>query len=183
MDSYYIDRSDEDSQQSRSRSNSHLSTTTSQFQELNIKSSAKSSHEEGGTSTEGPASTTSFLNPDPLPSSTTFISSPAPQQLTPFPDFSQAELDANWLFAEPEDTTGPTPIVRLDPAQHTPSEQSLGSHPSISRSNSFPANMRWVHPQPDAGPYCSQSYSTIGIQNFDPRFDAGIQPSYTWPRK
>jgi hypothetical protein len=142
MDSYYIERSDEDSRQSRSRSNSHLSTTTSQFQDLSIKSSVKSSHKEEGTSTEGPATTSSFLNPDRHPSSNTLIASPAPQQLTPFPDFSQAELDANWLFTESEDTTGPTPIVRLDPVQHLPSEHSLGSHHSLSRSNSFPANMR-----------------------------------------
>lgn len=184
MDSYYIDPSDGDSRQSRSRSDSHLSTTTSQFQDLNIKSSAQPAHEEGGGSTAVRTSTTSYLNPDPPPTSTTtIISSPAPQQLTPFPEFSQAELDANWLFTEPEDITGPTPIVRLDPVQHTPSEQSLGNHPSPSRSNSFPANMRWAHSQSNLGPYHSQYHSTIGVQHFDPRFDLGIQQSYTWPRK
>jgi hypothetical protein len=183
MDSYYIEGTGEDSQKSRSRSNSHLSTTTSQFQDLDIKSSSKPSTEESGTSTEAPTSTSSFLNPDPLPSSSTLIVSPAPQQLTPFPDFSQAELDANWLYTEPEDTSGATPIVRLDPVQQLPSERSLGSLPSISRSYSFPANMRSVHHQPDFGDRRSQHNSTVGIQNFDPRFDGGLQQSFTWPRK
>ena len=185
MDSYIIERNEEDSHDARSRSNSDLPNTTARLEELVIKSSANPSHEEEGTIFDRPTTTTSFLTPDPLPSSTTLIASPAPQQLTPFPDFSQAELDANWLFAEPEDTsaTGPTPIVRLDPAHNTPSERSLGSQPSISRSNSFPANMRWVYPQPHVRPGRSQSSSTIGIQNFDPRFDSGLQQSYTWPRK
>jgi hypothetical protein len=183
MDSYYIDRSDGDSQQSRSRSNTHLSNATSQFQDLNIKSSVKATAKEGGTSKEDPTSTSSCFDPDQQhPSSTSLLSSSTPQQAAPFPDFSQAELDANWLFTEPEDISaaaGQAPIVRLDPA-HQPSEP---SQPSISRSNSFPANMRSVQFQPYDRPYYSQDRSAVGVQNYDSRFDAGIQPSYTWPRK
>ncbi|KAH8602666.1 hypothetical protein B0O99DRAFT_647537 [Bisporella sp. PMI_857] len=167
MDSCYIDQSAEDSLPSRSRSNSHLSTATTQFQHLNIKPPASSNQEEGTSlSTEGPTTSSStFLDPDPLPSTSNFISAPQPQQLTPFPDFSQEDLDANWSFtgASEDQSTQPPPLLRLDSVPTLPSDTT--SRQPISRSNSFPANM-----------------SAVGVQQYDNRFDAGIQPSYTWPR-
>jgi hypothetical protein len=135
MDSHYIDPSVEDSHQSRSRSNSHLSSTTSRFQDLDIKSTISSTEQGGGTSTEDPES---------HPASTSTFTA-EPEQYTPFPQFSQSDIDAHWsCLPATEDRTGPTPLLRLDPAEHLSSTSSLHSHPSLSRSHSFPANMRYV---------------------------------------
>lgn len=135
-----IERQDQDSYQSRSRSNSHLSTTTSQFQDLNIKPSTPSIQEEGApiTRTSSP-----FLNPDPLPSSSDLITAPIPQHLTPFPDFSEKELNENWgYFGTSEESTAPTPLLKFDSVQSLPRDQTLGSQPPTSRSLSYPASMR-----------------------------------------
>jgi hypothetical protein len=144
--SAYIERSDEDLHQSRSRSNSYLLTTTSQLEDLHIKPSTPSVKEEGTLSREAPTTTSTsspFLNPDPLPTSSEFITAPTPQHLTPFPEFSQEELDENWSYlAVPEDSTAPTPLLKLDSVQSLPRDPSLGSQPSLSRSNSFPVSMR-----------------------------------------
>jgi hypothetical protein len=147
MDSHYIDQSVEVSHQSRSRSNSHLSRATSQFQDLNIKSTIASSEPGGGTSTEGPTtSTPSLLDPNSH-SASTFTSSPTTEQYPPFPQFSQADVDANWpsLGIQRSSTT---PILTLDPAEQLPTDQPSHSHPSISRSNSYPVNMRYVEEPP-----------------------------------
>jgi len=167
MDSCYIEQSTQDLHQSRSRSNSHLSTTTSQFQDLSIKATAPSTQEEGTSlSTKGPTSSSPFLNPDPLPSSSNFISAPQPQQLVPFPDFSHSDLDTNWSsLGASEDQPAPTPLLRLDSVPTLPSSDTSHQR-SISRSNSFPVNM-----------------SAVGVQQYDSQYDAGVQPSYTWPRK
>lgn len=145
MDSHYIDPSVEDSHQSRSRSNSHLSSTTSRFQDLDIKSTISSTEQGGGTSTEDPTtSTPAFLDPESHPASTSTFTA-EPEQYTPFPQFSQSDIDAHWsCLPATEDRTGPTPLLRLDPAEHLSSTSSLHSHPSLARSHSFPANMRYV---------------------------------------
>ena len=145
MDSHYIDQSVEVSLQSRSRSNSHLSRATSQFQDLNIKSTVASSESGGGTSTEGPTtSTPSLLDPNSHPAST-FTSSPTTEQYPSFPQFSQSDTDANWpsLGIVRSSTT---PLLTLDPAEQLPTDRPSHSHPSVSRSNSFPVNMRYVEP-------------------------------------
>ncbi|CAG8973147.1 hypothetical protein HYALB_00008678 [Hymenoscyphus albidus] len=170
MDSLYIDPATEDSRQSRSRTNSHLSSTALQFQGLNIfESDSDQQHfVPVGFRTTSPQS---FIEQDPDPSNS-HISSPIPQDLTPFPLLSDSELDADWSYLEEPTTgglSGSTPYLRLDPSQsfqRSHSSQSLHQPSTILRSNSIPANM-----------------STVGIQQYDSRFDAGIRPSYTWPRK
>lgn len=163
MDSHYIDQSVEDSHQSRSRSNSHLSRATSQFQDLNIKSTIASTEQGGGTSTEGPTTTTpSLLDPNSHPAST-FTSSPTTEQYPPFPQFSQSDIDTHWPSLA-HDRSSTTPLLTLDPAEQLPSDQPSHSHPAISRSNSYPVNM-----------------STVGVQQYDSRFDAGVRQTYTWP--
>jgi hypothetical protein len=143
MDSHYIDASVEDSRQSRSRSNSHLTRATSKFQDLNIKSTIASTESGGGTSTEGPTtSTPSFLDPNSHPAST-YTSSPTEQYPPPFPQFSQNEIDAQWPSLAGRSST--TPLLRLDPAEQLPTDPPSHSHPSISRSNSYPVNMRYVN--------------------------------------
>jgi len=169
MDSCYIEQSAQDSHQPRSRSNSHLSTATSQFQDLSIKApaTAPSTQEEGAPlSTKLPTSSSPFLNPDALPSSSNFISAPQPQQLSSFPEFSQEDLDTNWAsLGASEDQPAPPPLLRLDSVPTLPSSDTSHRR-SISRSVSFPVNM-----------------TAVGVQPYDSQFDAGAQPSYTWPRK
>ena len=136
MDSFYIDPSAQDSRHSRSRSNSHLSTTATQLQGLNI---FDSSDPRGAQSLIQPTAThpqipASFPHQEKKPPSS--ISAPVPQQVTPFPLLTQDELD--WTFNHAEDSRGHTPLLRLDPA-HTnePSERRPSFH-----SNPASANMR-----------------------------------------
>lgn len=145
----YIERNDGDLHQPRSRSNSHLSTTTSQFEHLRLKSTTPTNQEEGTYKEEPPAS--SFLSSDPLPltsndnnnHSTINLITPTPQHTTPFPDFSQEDLDAKWSYlGASENSTVPTPLLNLESVPSLPRDNSLGSQPSLSRSNSFPMNMR-----------------------------------------
>ncbi|PSS27877.1 hypothetical protein M430DRAFT_93512 [Amorphotheca resinae ATCC 22711] len=165
MDSHYIAPRVEDSHQSRSQSSDNqLSSTESQLQDLDIKPTISTSGQKG-TSTEGPTTSTPlFLDPKSHPDST-FTTSPTTEHFTPFPQFSQGGIDTHWsCLPTTEDRPGPTPLLRLDPAEQTSSHQPLHPQPSISRSNSYPANM-----------------SAIGIQNYDSRFDAGVRQTYTWP--
>jgi hypothetical protein len=168
MDSFYIDSSTEDSRQSRSRANSHLSTTASHFQGLNIlESTPSTTHEHLGSSDIIPSQPTrSFPNQGRTQSPASFIDSPAPQQLTPFPLLSQSDLDAEWTYLEATRGSSEGPILRLEPESYLGGQDSVGEQSSISRSSSIPANM-----------------STIGIQQYDARFEAGLRQSYTWPRK
>lgn len=146
MDSLYIDPGTEDSRQSRSRANSHLSSTALQFQGLNIFESDPDQQLLGpvGFRTTSPQS---FIEQDPDPSNS-HISSPAPQDLTPFPLLSDSELDADWSYLEEPTTggrSGSTPYLRLEPSQSFQRSNSLQSlhQPPILRSNSIPANMRY----------------------------------------
>ncbi|KAG9248448.1 hypothetical protein BJ878DRAFT_488344 [Calycina marina] len=168
MDSSYIEHSAEDSHYSRLRSNSRISKTTSQFQALNIKPTAPSSTQEEGTSlsTKGPTTNSPFLNPDPLPSSSNLISAPRPQQVIPFPDFSQVDLDSNWSsIGGSEEQRSGTPLLRLDSVP-TLSSSEASHQRSISRSNSFPARM-----------------DGTGVHQFESTFDTSNQQlTYTWPR-
>lgn len=163
--SFYIDSRAEDSRQPRSRASSHLSATAQRFQGLNIlESTPSSANQHLGSSDINPAEPThSFPNPGRTQSPASFIDSPAPQQLTPFPILSQSDLDAEWNYLEatPGSTEGLG--LRLEPESYLGDQD---SQTSLSRSNSIPANM-----------------STIGIQQYDSRFEAGIRQSYTWPRK
>ena len=153
MDSFYIDQSSrtEDSQPSRSRSNSHLSATATQFQELNIGSNVRSlEDQEGSLSEAATTSTPSFLDPASHQShqnSSNFINAPVPQQYTPFPLLSESDFDAHWPYGtSTEEQIGSAPVVRLDPGCNSPQDlgdQSVGNRESSSRSNSIStANMR-----------------------------------------
>jgi hypothetical protein len=147
MDSLYIDPSTQDSRQCRSRSNSHLSSTAAQFQGLNIDSTS-SSNDQLVTSSEllptaAYRTTSPSTFPDSHPSPKTFISAPVPEQPIPFPLLSQSDLDVDWSFlSATEDHSGSAPLLRLDPAQSFPEDQSVGDHRSSFRSNSNPATMR-----------------------------------------
>lgn len=180
MDSHYIDPSIEDSRQSESRSNNRLSRTASQFQDLNIKSTIASPESGGGTSTEGPAttSTPSFLDPNSHPDSA-FTSSPIEEECPPFPRFSPSDINAHWPSATPNRSLT-TPLLRLDPAEQLPTDRpSHLLHPSPSRSNSYPVNMRCVNePYIHLNPY-SPHTSTVGVQQYDSRFDS--RPTFPWP--
>ena len=76
MDSFYIDQSTEDSHRSRSRSNSHLSATATQFQDLNIGSTVRQLDQEGTLSEAATTSTPSFLDPTSHQTTSDFISAP-----------------------------------------------------------------------------------------------------------
>ena len=155
MDSHYIDQSVEDSRQSRSRSNSHLSRATSQFQDLNIKSTIASTEPGGGTSTEGPTtSTPSLLDPNSRPAST-FTSSPTAEPYPSFPQFSQSDIDVRLPFLA-HGRSSTTPLLTLDPAEQLPSDRSSHPHPSICRSYSYPVNMRYV-----CQPYLAAAWLTV----------------------
>lgn len=153
MDSFYIDQSSrtKDSHPPRSRSNSHLSATASQFQDLNIESTVRSlENQDGALSEAETTSTPSFLDPASLQShqnSSKFISAPVPQQYTPFPLLSESDFDADWPYdTSTEEQLGSAPVVRLDPVCASPQdlgEQSVGNRESSSRSDSIStANMR-----------------------------------------
>ncbi|KAH7417062.1 hypothetical protein BKA64DRAFT_286933 [Cadophora sp. MPI-SDFR-AT-0126] len=176
MDAFYIDPSVQDSRQCRSRSNSRLSSTAAKFQGLNI-TNLSPPNEQGSTSSgihHSPdfrtTSPPDFLDQGSHPSPKTIVTAPVPQQYTPFPLLSDSDLDANWSYLNAtEEHSGSAPLLRLDPAQSFPGEhQHLSDQRSI-RSNSNPATM-----------------STLGIQQFDSRFDAGmhsgIRHTYTWPQ-
>jgi hypothetical protein len=153
MDSFYIDPSSrtKDSQPSRSRSNSHLSATASQFQDLNIGSTVRSlKGQEEALSEAATTSTPSFLDPashQRHQNSPSFISAPVPQQYTPFPLLSDSDFGADWPYStSAKEPLGSPPLVRLDPVGVSPQElggQSIGNRESSPRSNSFStANMR-----------------------------------------
>ena len=147
MDSLYIDPSTQDSRQCRSRSNSYLSSTAAQFQGLNIDNPSSSdqvtvtSSEHLTTAAYRTASPSTY--PDSHPSPKTFISTPVPEQSIPFPLLSQSDLDVDWAFlSATEEHSGSAPLLRLDPAQSFPEDQSVGHRSFRSNSNPYPANMR-----------------------------------------
>ncbi|TAQ84839.1 hypothetical protein B7494_g6843 [Chlorociboria aeruginascens] len=161
--SFYIDQTSEDSRHYRSRANSHLSSTATQFQGLHIQATPPPS-EHGATASDILSSSPqSFLKPDPQPRSSVVISSPAPQQLTPFPLLSKGDLDAEWSYiTSTEDSPGSAPLLHLQPAPFLGVESA--DHKSSASSTRHPADM-----------------SAIGIQQYDARFDAGAR-TYTWPQ-
>jgi len=165
MDSFYIDSSTEDSRQSRSRANSHLSTTASHFQGLNILESIPLPTL-GSSDIHPSQPPRSFPHQDRTQSPSSVIDSPAPQQLTPFPLLSQSDLHAELSYLESTRGSIEGLALRFEPESYLGDQDSVGEQSSISRSNSIPANM-----------------STIGIQQYDARFEAGLRQSYTWPRK
>ena len=151
MDSFYLDQSTGDSHQSRSRSNSHLSAAASWLQDLKIGSTVRSSEARGGSPSKvPPTSTLSFLDPvshQVHQTSSSFISSPVPQQYTPFPLLSESNFDSNWPYrSSGEGQIRSAPVVRLDPFCSSPQdleEQSVDNRVSSSRSDSISAaNMR-----------------------------------------
>lgn len=178
MDSSYVDQ--RDSRQFRFGIDSHLSSTTSQFQSLLIETdpTTSSDHQVGISSSDSatvPSATTAttlisppiptFLQQSSESSTATGLSSPAPQQYTPFPILSKSELDTDWsCITTSEAQSGNSLELRIHPGQTFPGIEHLAYKVPI-HSNSLPVNM-----------------STLGIQHYDPRFDAGARPSYTWPR-
>ncbi|KAN0122431.1 hypothetical protein V8E51_000757 [Hyaloscypha variabilis] len=176
MDSHYIDPSTQDSRQNRSRSNSYLSSTAAQFQGLNIDNSSASTDQVAVTSSEHLTTIAAYRTaspstyPDSHPSPKTFISTPVPEQSIPFPLLSQSDLDVDWAFlSATQDHSGSAPLLRLDPAQSFPEDQPFIHRSFRSNSNPHPTNM-----------------STLGIQQYDGRFDAtmhgNIRHTYTWPQ-
>ncbi|TVY47154.1 hypothetical protein LOCC1_G002591 [Lachnellula occidentalis] len=163
MDSFYIDSSTEDSRQSRSRANSHLSTTASHFRGLNILESIPSSTL-GSSDIHPSQPPRSFPYQDRTQSSSSIIDSPASQQLTPFPLLSQSDLHAEFSYLESTRASTEGLALRFEPESYLEDQDSVGEQSSISRSNSIPANM-----------------STMGIQQYDTRFEARPYQSYTWP--
>jgi len=153
MDSLYIDPSTQDSRQNRSRSNSYLSSTAAQFQGLNIENSSVSSDQVATTASEHlttiaayrTASPSTYPDPDSHPSPKTFISTPVPELPIPFPLLSQSDLDIDWAFlsaTQEQEHSGSAPLLRLDPSQSFPEDQSVTHRSFRSNSNPHPANMR-----------------------------------------
>lgn len=149
MDSHYIDPSTQDSRQNRSRSNSYLSSTAAQFQGLNIDNSSASTDQVAVTSSEHLTTIAAYRTaspstyPDSHPSPKTFISTPVPEQSIPFPLLSQSDLDVDWAFlSATQDHSGSAPLLRLDPAQSFPEDQTFSHRSFRSNSNPHPANMR-----------------------------------------
>ncbi|ESZ98332.1 hypothetical protein SBOR_1325 [Sclerotinia borealis F-4128] len=179
MDSSYVDQ--RDSRQFRSRTDSHLSSTTSQFQGLLIETgpTTSSDHQVGISSSDSAtapsATTATTLISPPIPtflqqhssesSTATGLSSPAPQQYTAFPILNRSELDTDWSCITTSEAQSDSSLeLHIHPGQTFPGVENLDYKVPI-HSNSLPATM-----------------STLGIQHYDPRFDAGARPSYTWPR-
>jgi hypothetical protein len=175
MESSYVDQ--RDSRQSRSRADSHLSSTTTQFQGLLIEACPTTSDRQVGSSSisetaSAPIATTllsssppTFFHSSSESSTATGLSSPAPQQYTPFPLLTKSDLNTDWsCITSSEEQSGTALQLRIHPDQSFPGVESFEYKPPI-HSNSLPVNM-----------------STLGIQQYDPRFDAGTRPSYTWPR-
>ena len=149
MDSLHIDSTTEDSRQPRSRANSHLSSTALEFQGLNIlESNQASTTNEPLVSAEFRTTSPQSFIEEPNPSST-HITAPVPQALTPFPLLSDSE-DTDWTYLEATGgQTGSTPFLTVDPSQSFQPQRSHSLHslspPTILRSNSIPANMRYVN--------------------------------------
>ncbi|KAM3086591.1 hypothetical protein ACMFMF_000538 [Clarireedia jacksonii] len=175
MESSYVDQ--RDSRQSRSRADSHLSSTTSQFQGLLIETCPTTSDRQVSSTSNSESSSASiattllssspptFFHSSSESSTATGLSSPAPQQYTPFPILTKSDLDTNWsCITSSEEQSGTTLQLRIHPDQSFPGVESFQYKPPV-HSNSLPVNM-----------------STLGIQQYDPRFDAGARPSYTWPQ-
>ncbi|RFU29673.1 hypothetical protein B7463_g6650, partial [Scytalidium lignicola] len=176
MEPFYIDEGARGSRQSRSRTNSHISAAANQFQDLNIQTTAASLPLEQraplsarAISSAAPSSY-NFSDPDPPsetspPDSATYITSPAPQSFSPFPLLSQRDLEVDWSFlATSDDQPIGTPLLRLDSAPAIFEDRTFNLSPS-DQPESSQANM-----------------STLGIQNYDARFDLGTRQSYTWPQ-
>lgn len=178
MDSSYVDQ--RDSRQFRFRTDSHLSSTTSQFQGLLIETNpiTSSNHHVGISSSESatvPSATTAttFFSP-PTPtflqirsesSTATGLSSPASQQYTLFPLLDSSDFDTDWsCITNSEAQSGNSLQLQIHPGQKFPGIEPFEYKVPV-HSNSLPTNM-----------------STLGIQHYDPQFDAGARPSYTWPR-
>ncbi|QSZ28837.1 hypothetical protein DSL72_003342 [Monilinia vaccinii-corymbosi] len=180
MDSSCVDQ--RDSRQFRSRTDSHLSSTASQFQGLLIETGPITfSHHPFDLSSSDSAAilsatTASTLFSPPTPtflqlgsessSTATGLSSPASQQYTPFPILDRSgELDTDWsCITTSEAQSGNSLELQIHPDQKFPGAEILGYQGPV-HSHSLSASM-----------------STIGIQHYDPRFDAGARPSYTWPQ-
>ncbi|KAM0315480.1 hypothetical protein ACHAO8_003879 [Botrytis cinerea] len=178
MDSPYVEH--RDSRQFRSRTDSHLSSATTQFQGLLIETdpTTSSDHQVGISSSDSATAasattattlisppTSTFLQQKSESSTATGLSSPAPEQYTPFPVLNKSELDTDWsCITNSEAQSGNSLELSIHPGQTFPGIENLEYKIPI-HSNSLPATM-----------------STLGIQHCDPRFDAGVRPSYTWPR-
>lgn len=169
-----------DSRQFSSQTDSHLSSATLRFQSLLIETgpTTSSDHQVGISSSDSataPSATvaTTLLNP-PTPtilhqqskvSTAPGLSSLAPQQYTPFPILDQSDLDTDWsCITTSEAQSGNSLELRIHSGQTFPGIEELQYKVPI-HSNSLPVTM-----------------STLGIQHYVPRFDAGARPSYTWPR-
>ncbi len=139
MDASYIVPREQDLRQCRSRSNSHLSSTAAQFQDLDI-GTTDSSIEINGTSSDAPPPT--ILGEGLRPSSKPFIAAPVPQQLTtPFPLLSEVDFDPNSTYLNAfEGKSTSAPLLKFEHAQPAPE---TASDSRSFRSTSNPATMRY----------------------------------------
>lgn len=164
-----------DSRQFSSQTDSHLSSTTSRFQSLLIETgpTTSSDHQVGISSSDSATAATTLLGPPTATilhqqskvSTATGLSSPAPQQYTPFPILDQTDLDTDWSCITTSEAQSSNSLeLRIHPGQTFPGIEELQYKVPI-HSNSLPVTM-----------------STLGMQHYVPRFDAAARPSYTWPR-
>lgn len=161
MDAHYIQQTVEDP---RSRSGHHSSQNHSRYQDPNIKPAV---------ATVGLNSSTPPLLDPNSHSTPTFTTSPISDQ---YPQFQFSQSDAQWTDSSGRSRT--TPLLTLGPSEQPLTHQ---HPPSLSRSNTYPATMRFDHPQPTLQMVAHHPTSTVGIQQFDPRFETGVAQTYTWP--
>lgn len=155
MDSFYIDQRVGDSRQSRSRTNSHLSSTAAQFQGLSIAALSSASASPALISTEDTNTTPSYLDRHSSRHSGSFVTSPGPQTYTPFPLLSESDLDPNWTYdssylassSSSQGQSASAPVLRLNSSQDfllssLDTNTSPQSNISSQSSNQSPSNMR-----------------------------------------
>ncbi|RDW74039.1 hypothetical protein BP5796_07481 [Coleophoma crateriformis] len=166
MESLYIEHGVQDSRQSRSR-DSHLSSTAADFQALHIRTSSAASSRPEVTTPWHTNTPTSYFGSEHDRHAGSLVASPAAQTYSPFPQLSQSDLGPNWsspTAPTPEQiSTRPPPLLRLDssPEQYSSQHSNKAISQPVLRD---PAKM-----------------STMGIQQYDARFDSGMRQSYTWP--
>ncbi|EKD19355.1 uncharacterized protein L3040_009205 [Drepanopeziza brunnea f. sp. 'multigermtubi'] len=177
MDALCMHLGVQNSSRRRSRSSSHLSSTAAQLQGLNITSLSSPSDERSRSTSGIQSNPESRASPNPdffnqgsaYSSPKDILTAPVPQQYTSFPLLSDSDLDGNWSYlSASEEPPRSAPLHGLDTAQaFSNKHQHIGDHSSVcSESNS--SNM-----------------STLGIQQFDSRFDASmnsdLRHTYSWP--
>lgn len=140
MDDFHVHQSTQNSQQHRSRSNNHLTSTAEQLSGLDI-----DGNNQVIDTIDATAQSTNYLRP--FSPSQDFIPAPIAQQSlrTPFPLLSEEDLNPNWSYLVASEEYPSNPLLRLDPPESTLPEvqqhQSYSDRRSV-RSSSNPSTMR-----------------------------------------